>query len=272
MVLSRVLSKHRTVVLLCLILVGSLVSITVDLHSSLIIGKIASLISYGFYPLQKGATALQDAAGDAIGALLAGGRLRLENERFRETIDLLQSRVVRTREFQKENERLRELLGFAEKKELRFMPVELIGKDATNWFSMATIDKGSRDGIEKNLCVVTDSGVVGRVLSVEPLTARVLLLSDSNSRIGAVVQRTRAQGVVQGDDKGGCIMKFLDPMANVERGDLVVTSGDSLIFPKGLAIGEVTSVEQGGGELLKWIEVKPSARLSRLEEAVVILP
>ena len=198
MVLSRALSKHRTVVLLCLILVGSLVSITVDLHSSLIIGKIASLISYGFYPLQKGATALQDAAGDAIGALLAVGRLRLENERFRETIDLLQSRVVRTREFQKENERLRELLGFAEKKELRFMPVELIGKDATNWFSMATIDKGSRDGIEKNLCVVTDSGVVGRVLSVELLTARVLLLSDSNSRIGAVVQRTRAQGVVQG--------------------------------------------------------------------------
>ncbi len=272
MVLSRVLSKHRTLILLGLVLVGALVSITADVSSSLIVEKLDSLISYGFYPLQKGVTALQDVASDAFGAVMAVGRLRLRSEKLEETVDLLQSKVVRTRELEKENERLRKLLGFAEKRDLKFMPVELIGKDATSWFNMVTIDKGGRDGIKKNVGVVTDSGVVGRVLNVQPLTARVLLLSDSNSRIGAVVQRTRAQGVVQGNDRGGCILKFLDPMANVARGDLVVTSGDSLIFPQGLAIGEVTRVEHGRGELLKWVELRPSAKLSQLEEAVVILP
>jgi len=272
LVLTRVVSKHRTGILLCLILLGSLVSITVDLKSSLILEKVGSLISLGFYPIQKGVTAVQNAATDSFGALFAAGRLRSENEKLEGAVELLQRKVVRTREVEQENERLRQLLGFAEKRELRFMPVELIGKDATSWFSMVTIDKGSREGIEKNLGVVTDSGVVGRVLSVQALTARVLLLTDSNSRIGAVVQRTRAQGIVQGNDRGSCILKFLDPMASVERGDLVVTSGDSLIFPKGLAIGEVARVVQGRGELLKWVEVKPSAKLSRLEEAVVILP
>jgi rod shape-determining protein MreC len=272
LVLSRVVSKHRTVILLSVILIGSLISITADVKSSFILTKLGSLISCGFYPIQKAVQTVQNAAGGAFGSLLAVGRVRSENERLEETVDLLQGKVVRTRELQKENERLRKLLGFAEKRELRFMPVELIGKDATSWFSMVTIGTGGRDGIKKDLGVVTDSGVVGRVLNVQPLSAGVLLLTDSNSRIGAVVQRTRAQGVIQGNDRGGCILKFLDPMANVERGDLVVTSGDSLIFPKGLAIGEVTRVEHGRGELLKWVEVRPSAKLSQLEEAVVILP
>jgi cell shape-determining protein MreC len=116
LVLTRVVSKHRTVILLCLVLVGALVSITADVSSSLIVEKLDSLISYGFYPFQKGVAALQDVASDAFGAVMAVGRLRLQSERLEETVELLQSKVVRTRELEKENERLRKLLGFAEKR------------------------------------------------------------------------------------------------------------------------------------------------------------
>ena len=138
--------------------------------------------------------------------------------------------------------------------------------------STVTIDKRGNRGIEKDMCVVTHKGVLGKILSVEPLAARVLLLSDSKSRVGALIQRTRDRGIVQGNDRGGCLMKYLDPMADVERGDLVVTSGDSLIFPKGLAIGVVTKVERERGDLLKWAEIEPSVEFSQLEEAFVILP
>ena len=272
MVVSRVVSKHRTVIILCFILIGSLISITADLRATLILDKVTSFVSCGLYPLHRGVAVLQRVATGAFEALFAGSALRRENKRLKETVDSLCAKVVRAQELDRENERLRKLLGFAEREDLSFKPVEVIGNDASNWFSTVTIDKGSKDGIGSNMCVVTDRGIVGRVLNVQPLTARVLLLSDSNSRIGAIVQRTRAQGVVQGDDRGGCIMKYLDPMADVERGDLVVTSGDSLIFPKGLAIGEVTRVERGDGELLQLAQIKLSAELSQLEEAFVILP
>jgi len=272
LVLSRAISKYRTIITLCLILVGSLVSITADVRTSSMLERAASLVSSGFYPVQKGVTAVQRFAVNALDAVGTIAALRQENEELTKTSEALFSVVVRARELEKENERLRALLRFAEKNELRFEPVELMGSDATSWFSTVTVDKGTRHGIGKDMCVVTDKGVVGKVLSVSSFTARVLLLSDSNSRVGALVQRTRAQGIVQGNDRGGCLMKYLDPMADVERGDLVVTSGDSLIFPKGLAIGVVTEVERERGTLLKWAEIEPSVGFSQLEEAFVILP
>ena len=232
---------------------------------------VSSLISSGFYPIQKGVTALQRFASGAFETVGSVAALRRENEELKKTADSLLSMLVRARELEKENERLRKLLLFGEREGFSFEPVELIGKDATSWFSTVTIDKRGNRGIEKDMCVVSDRGVVGRIVSVEPLTARVLLLSDSNSRVGAMIQRTRDRGIVQGNDRGGCLMKYLDPMADVERGDLVITSGDSLIFPKGLAIGVVTRVERERGDLLKWAEVEPSVKFSRLEEAFVIL-
>jgi rod shape-determining protein MreC len=233
--------------------------------------EVESLILTILSPIQKGVTIVRQfvvGVFDAVGSLAA---LRQENEELRRTTDSLFSVVVKARELEKENERLRSLLRFATEEELSFEPVELMGRDATNWFSTVTIDKGTRRGIARDMCVVTDKGVVGKVLSVGPLSARVLLLSDSNSRVGALIQRTRTHGIVQGNDRGGCVMKYIDPMADVERGDLVVTSGDSLIFPKGLAIGVVTKVERERGALLKWAEVEPSVEFSRLEEAFVIL-
>lgn len=272
MVLSRVVSKHQTIITLCFILVGSLVSITADLRASLIRDTVDSLISSVFYPIHKGVAVLKRSAVGALEAVGSVAALRQENRELRETTESLLSTVVRARELEKENERLRDLLAFARKEDLRFEPVEVIGGDATSWFSTVTIDKRGNRRIEKDMCVVTDKGVVGKILSVEPLTARVLLLSDSNSRVGALVQRTRDRGIVQGNDRGGCLMKYLDPMADVERGDLVVTSGDSLIFPKGLAVGVVTKVERERGDLLKWAEIEPSVKFSQLEEAFVIHP
>jgi rod shape-determining protein MreC len=257
---------------LCFILVGSLVSITADLRASLLLDTIGSLVSSGFYPVKKGLTALKQSVYNVRETVGSMAELRQENKDLKKVRESLFSTVVRARELEKENERLRDLLGFARKKGLEFAPVEVIGGDATSWFSTVTVDKRGNREIEKDMCVVTDKGVVGRILSVEPLTARVLLLSDSNSRVGALVQRTRDRGIVQGNDSGGCLMKYLDPMADVERGDLVVTSGDSLIFPKGLAVGVVTKVERERGDFLKWAEIEPSVEFSRLEEAFVILP
>jgi len=271
LVLSRAISKYRATVTLCLILVGSLVTITANVRTTSMLERVGSLMSAVFYPIQKGISTIRHFVVGVFETVGSLAELHQENEELRRTTDALFSVVVRARELEKENERLRALLRFAEKEELSFEPVKVMGRDATNWFSTVTVDKGTRHGVAKDMCVVTDKGVVGKVLSVGPFSARVLLLSDSNSRVGALVQRTRAHGIVQGNDRGGCVMKYLDPMADVEKGDLVVTSGDSLIFPKGLAIGVVTGVERERGALLKWADVEPSVEFSQLEEAFVVL-
>ena len=116
---------------------------------------------------------------------------------------------------------------------------------------------------------MTYEGVVGRVLSVSGHTSKILLMWDSNNRLGGIVQRSRVQGIVEGDQESRFIMKYIEATADVKPGDLVVTSGEGGVFPKGLAVGTVTKVTHRAGELFQTATVTPAADFNRLEEVLV---
>jgi rod shape-determining protein MreC len=118
--------------------------------------------------------------------------------------------------------------------------------------------------------VLARQGVVGQVIEVSHLAARALVLTDHNSGIDAIVQRTRARGIVQGDAENGCRMKYLRRGEDVVAGDRVVTSGMDGIFPKGILIGEVREVSRGQRGLLQMATVEPSVSLDSIEEVLIV--
>src|SRR5262249_46152908 len=143
-----------------------------------------------------------------------------------------------------ENTRLRDLLAFRERLAGDVITAAVIGRDATGLARTITIDRGERDGVAKGAAVLAPAGIVGQVLLVGSRAARVLLISDHNSGVDAVVQRTRARGIVEGTVNEGCGIKFVKRTEDLQRGDVVVTSGVDGIFPRGLPIGRIVVVDK----------------------------
>jgi rod shape-determining protein MreC len=166
--------------------------------------------------------------------------------------------------------------GFATLLELRnhvalsTTAAEIIGAAATPDFLTVTIDKGTRDGLRPDMAVIAPAGVVGRIVVPSARSAKVQLLTDRNAAAGAIVERTRAQGVIVGGGEDRLHMEYVSEVADIVAGDVVVTSGIEGVYPKGFVIGRVETVEKSG-TAYKRITVKPAVDFSSLEEALVVL-
>jgi rod shape-determining protein MreC len=200
-----------------------------------------------------------------------------ENRRLREHVRSLEGQLRERSRLAHDAERLRELLGLREILPMETLVAEVVSRDGVPWFRSVTIDKGTRHGVDLNAPVMSPTGVVGRVIAVGPHAARVQVLLDRDSGVGVLIERTRVSGVVSGQvvqpETGGAdlVMQYVSERADVEAGDVVVTSGFDRIYPKGLVVGRVSFVGEGSG-LLKEVRVEPSARFDRLEEVLVVLP
>ncbi len=193
-----------------------------------------------------------------------------ENRVLKKREAYLENRLNALREIEIENQRLRELLAFQESVPYDMAPVGVVGKDFNSWSRTLIINQGSRSGIERGMAVVRPEGVVGRVLSVSPSYAQVLLVIDSNSDVPSIFQRTRAEGIVEGKITSQCQVKYLNRLADVQREDLVITSGLGGIYPKGLIVGTVHSVEKKPYGLFQEVTITPAVDFSRMEEVFVI--
>jgi rod shape-determining protein MreC len=230
---------------------------------------VAGVVLDGMWPLQRATTsAIEVVVGtwrtyfDLVG-------VKQENERLRRRILELEQEAVRVAEVQQTDKRLQELLSLRSALQGDILVATIIGRDPLPWFSTLTIDKGEADGVHKSAAVLSPFGVVGQTMATGAHSARVLLLTDHNSGIDAVVQRSRARGIVEGALDGGCVMKYLKRDEDVEVGDRIVTSGLDGLFPKGIMIGEVTRVTRGNRGLLQVADIKPSVPLDRIEEVLV---
>jgi len=145
----------------------------------------------------------------------------------------------------------------------------VIGSSGSEQSRSIYIDKGTHDGIKPDMPVITAEGVVGKVLRTFKSTSQVLLINDQTSGVGAILEKSRLQGVVRGTALGEVVLEKVMSDETVQSGDRVLTSGGDQIFPKGLAVGTVTKVSPGS-ELFLNIRVRPAADLSRLEEVLVI--
>jgi rod shape-determining protein MreC len=173
-------------------------------------------------------------------------------------------------EIRLENDRLRLLLDFKETQDLVTLPAKVIAEDASSWFRTVTIDKGSEQGVTEGLPVVVAEGVVGRVVRSSPGFSRVLLVTDASSAVASLLQDNRARGICRGKGEQ-LVFDFVLRREDVGVGDRVVTSGMGGVFPKGLVIGLVESVDRQEYGLFQVIEVTPAVDFSHLEEVLVLL-
>ncbi len=224
-------------------------------------------------PLQTGMARVADSLSRGWQLYTEIGRLRVENARLREEVQRLAREVTRLRETAQATQRMEALLGFKRQTPLRVVAARVVGRDPTSWFATVIVDRGSSDGVVRNSAVVTAAGVVGRVIETTPFSARVLLVNDTRSALSVILQRSREIGVVEGNGAGDLTVKYLSRASAVEPGDMVITSGQGGVFPRGIVVGRLQTVRPGsGGAVFREGTVHPAVDLGRLEEVLILLP
>jgi len=193
-----------------------------------------------------------------------------ENKSLRNTVDLLNQRVLRYKDIEGENIRLNRLLDFKEQSPKALKAARVISRDSSNLFGSILIDKGSRAGIRPDTVVITDAGLAGRICEISPHMSRVMFITDSNFRVSAMVLRSRQIGMVYSGLSGFCKLRYLPLEADVEVGDEIVTSGFSDIYPKGLLIGSVVEIDKEPQGVGIYAVIEPAVDLYRMEEVLCI--
>ena len=196
-------------------------------------------------------------------------RTERENGRLKQELVRLQVENSATSELLTENERLRAMLAFKKQNPPTAIAVQIVAKNNSPASSTITISKGSDDGIEKDMAVVTEDGVVGRVQTVLPGSAKVILLTDPGSTLAVRVQRNREEGLLEGK-LDLCALKYVSFYADIQEGDLLVTSGLDGLFPKGLPVATVVRVTKHEASAFQTVTARPIVGFSRLEDALVL--
>jgi rod shape-determining protein MreC len=196
--------------------------------------------------------------------------LKQENDTLKGELAAAQVAVQEQRALASRARGLEQLLALRDSVTLQTTAAEIIGAAATPDFRTVTIDKGTRQGLRPDMAVIAPAGVVGRIVVPSARSAKVQLLVDRNAAAGALIERSRAQGVVVGAGGDRLQMEYVSEVTDVVVGDLVVTSGIDGIYPKGFVIGRVEAVERSGGAY-KRVTVKPAVDFGRLEEVLVVV-
>ena len=195
--------------------------------------------------------------------------VRAENRNLKAQIERMSLEQVRISQDADQARRLQALLAFKEQFISQTMAAQVIGGSGSEQSRLVFIDKGENDHIKRDMAVITADGIVGKVLNVYSSTSQVLLINDQTSGVGALLDKTRLQGILRGTPAGEVMLEKVMSDENVPPGEMVLTSGGDGIFPKGLLVGRVTKVG-AGSDLFLNIRVRPAADLSRLEEVLVV--
>jgi rod shape-determining protein MreC len=193
-----------------------------------------------------------------------------ENERLQTQVAQLQNQLTEYHEAYLENLRLRRLLDFKTTIKTEAVPAQVVVHDPTGWFQTLIVDKGAQDGVQADMPVVNDEGVVGRIMEVSDRYSRVLLITDPANSVDGMIERNRIRGILAGKDPATCFLKYVRNNFDVQTGDLVITSGKDGIFPKGLRLGRVRGVFKDPVALFQTVEVESAVRLNALEEVLII--
>lgn len=197
-------------------------------------------------------------------------QVKTKNRQLIEENTELRAQLGALTELKMENERLANLLAFKKKTHMDLLGAKVIGRDLIADHHSVTINRGTSHGIKTNMAAITTGGVVGYVFRTEVYTSQILLLVDRYAIIDAIVQRSRARGIVEGRGPDACRLRYLNRSDDVQVGDLVVTSGLYNIFPKGFPVGIVTSVAKSRYGMTQEVELKPAINPSILEEIFIV--
>jgi rod shape-determining protein MreC len=186
--------------------------------------------------------------------------------------ELQQAMVMnhRLKEAALSNERLRKLFKLQQEMEQPLVAAQVVGKDPSPWFQSVLLDKGRDDGVEEGQPVINPEGIVGIVVEATSHYAKVMLITDPNSAVDAIIQNSRARGIIKGGARGACVLNFVLRKYEVAEGDTVVSSGMDGVFPKGLPIGKVNTIVKREAGIFQDVSVIPYVDFERLEEVLVV--
>src|SRR5882762_9859418 len=220
-------------------------------------------------PLEKVLVWVQTSTGNIWHNYFYLRGVRAENRNLKQQIERMSLEQVRMSQDADQARRLQALLAFKEQFISRTMAAQVIGSSGSELSRAVYIDKGESDGIKPDMAVITADGIVGKVLRAYGSTSLVLLINDQTSGVGAILDKTRLQGILRGTPGGEVVLEKVMSDEAVPAGEMLLTSGGDGIFPKGLLVGRVTKVAPGN-ELFLNIRVRPAADLSKLEEVLVV--
>jgi rod shape-determining protein MreC len=222
-------------------------------------------------PIAKLGTAITSpfrAAGDWLSGFGASSErlaaLESQNEELR-------ARLADLEEARQENERLRDLVDFAEEQDLARLGANVIRRPVSIWEGVIELDRGSDDGVQPGMPVIASQGLVGQVAEVSTHACTVRLITDQQSGVAALVQSSRATGVVRGSVSGALTLDFVDRTLLPVVGDVVITSGLGGVYPAGIVVGDITAVDDKRSELYPDITVESRVPIDRIEEVLILV-
>jgi rod shape-determining protein MreC len=223
-------------------------------------------------PFERGLVWIENGTGNLWHNYFYLRGVRAENRDLKQQIEQMRLEQVRLSEDAAQARRLQTLLAFKEQFIARTVAAQVIGSSGSDLSRVVYIDKGEEDGLKRDMAVITADGIVGKILQVyrNPSVSQVLVINDQSSGVGALLEKTRLQGVLRGTAGGEVVLERVMSDEQVPIGETVLTSGGDQIFPKGLPVGTVMKVGSGKDLFLN-IKVKPAADLSKLEEVLVLV-
>jgi rod shape-determining protein MreC len=267
----RLLFRYRRALILATALILAFLLMTLQVrHDRAVISFTRQAILFVLSPVLKVASVTVGSGVQVWQDYVDLRALREENRSLTHEAAVFKRRISQLEEQALETQRLQRMLVLRENQASGFVAARVVGKDATSWFKTLLVDQGSLAGVRRNLPVLSPDGLVGRVVEVTPTAAKVQLVTDPMSASGGLIQRTRVTGIVSGNLGFGLRIRYLPLLADVVAGDEVVTSGMGGVFPKGIPLGRITSVERKSGALFQEAVLTPAVDLSRLEEVLIL--
>ncbi len=257
-------------------LVGALLLLAVALGQMGYLQPVRNATRTLLVPFQAGLTTVGADLSDLILSARDLRNLRQRNAELQAEANRLSVENARLIEVERENQRLRQLLNFTRSNpwydyKAAAIVGRKIGEDTSNLLFSIFVDVGARDGVATGMPIITDRGLVGRVVAVGPNVAEVLLLIDPASAVNARVQNSRVTGIVRGNIDGGLVMERIPQGETISPGDIVLTSGLGGNFPDKLVIGQITEVSQRDSDLFQSARIRPTVDFGKLEEVIVII-
>jgi rod shape-determining protein MreC len=266
------LGRYKNLIVLAAILFAQIIALAVQVHRPTQGGDTRLLRLWAISavtPVEKAVVHTQQWVSDTWNTYVYLRAVRRENEELRAQIERMKIDDARLGEDARMARRIQALLAFKEQYVDTTVAAQVIGTSGSEQSRILYLDKGSQDGIKPDMAVITPTGIVGKIVQVFPGSSQVLPINDQFSGVGAALKSSRLQGILKGAANGVTTLQYVMSDEKVEPGEEVITSGGDRIFPKGLPIGKVVSVEPGKDLFLN-IRVVPAARLDQVEEVLVV--
>ena len=272
--MESVLGRHRNLIILLGVLFLQALGLAVQVKRNTREAQDTRLIRIwavgAITPFERALVWVQTGSGNLWHNYFYLRGVRAENRQLKQQIEQMRLEQVRLSEDAAQARRLQTLLSFKEQFISKTVAAQVIGSSGSDLSRVIYIDKGEKSGLKRDMAVITTDGIVGKILTVYPNVSQVLLINDQSSGVGAILEKSRLQGVLRGTPNGEVTLERVMSDEEVPVGETLLTSGGDQIFPKGLRVGTVAKVGSGKDLFLN-IKVRPAADLSKLEEVLVLV-